>query len=241
MQLELKRIQHELGTTFVYVTHDQEEALAMSDRIAVMNARPRRADRRPARDLRASATAFVADFIGSLNALELTVDEVVGGLRASCGSARRERVVVPVDHDARRRRLAPSCGPARARADRARRDAGAGRTARGSRGRSPRSCTSACTRSSTSTPERAGSSATASPTSGRAVRAGPARRAVLGARAHRRARRSRSAAESLGAPSRRSATRRPTSAATTTDERDRDHDDGDRDHLRSWFGKRSAE
>ena len=37
MQLELKRIQHELGTTFVYVTHDQEEALAMSDQIAVMN------------------------------------------------------------------------------------------------------------------------------------------------------------------------------------------------------------
>src|SRR5947207_10687263 len=38
MQLELKRIQSTLGTTFVYVTHDQEEALAMSDRIAVMNA-----------------------------------------------------------------------------------------------------------------------------------------------------------------------------------------------------------
>src|SRR5256886_3949944 len=37
MQLELKRIQLELGTTFVYVTHDQEEALAMSDRIAIMN------------------------------------------------------------------------------------------------------------------------------------------------------------------------------------------------------------
>src|SRR3954453_17948224 len=37
MQLELKRIQNTLGTTFVYVTHDQEEALAMSDRIAVMN------------------------------------------------------------------------------------------------------------------------------------------------------------------------------------------------------------
>src|SRR4029450_6549545 len=37
MQLELKRIQSELGTTFVYVTHDQEEALAMSDRIGVMN------------------------------------------------------------------------------------------------------------------------------------------------------------------------------------------------------------
>ena len=37
IQLELKRIQREIGTTFVYVTHDQEEALAMSDRIAVMN------------------------------------------------------------------------------------------------------------------------------------------------------------------------------------------------------------
>ena len=37
MQLELKRIQHELKTTFVYVTHDQDEALSMSDRIAVMN------------------------------------------------------------------------------------------------------------------------------------------------------------------------------------------------------------
>ena len=37
MRLELKRIQHELGTTFVFVTHDQEEALSMSDRIAVMN------------------------------------------------------------------------------------------------------------------------------------------------------------------------------------------------------------
>ena len=55
MQLELKRIQHELGTTFVYVTHDQEEALAMSDRIAVMNGGRGRADRQPARDLRASA------------------------------------------------------------------------------------------------------------------------------------------------------------------------------------------
>src|SRR5438105_7248757 len=79
MQLELKRIQHELGTTFVYVTHDQEEALAMSDRIAVMNGgrveqlgRPREIYERP-------ATAFVADFIGSLNALDVTVGEVGGG------------------------------------------------------------------------------------------------------------------------------------------------------------------
>src|SRR5258708_8656763 len=78
MQLELKRIQHELGTTFVYVTHDQDEALAMSDRIALMNrgkveqmGSPREIDDHP-------RTAFVADFIGSLNALELTIDELVG-------------------------------------------------------------------------------------------------------------------------------------------------------------------
>ena len=80
MQSELKRIQRELGTTFVYVTHDQEEALAMSDRIAVMNGgrveqigTPREIYERP-------QTPFVADFIGSLNALELTVAELVGDL-----------------------------------------------------------------------------------------------------------------------------------------------------------------
>ncbi len=96
MQLELKRIQHELGTTFVYVTHDQEEALAMSDRIAVMSsgrveqvADPREIYERP-------ATAFVADFIGSLNALDVTVDEVVGGY-AVARLGERDRIVVPVD------------------------------------------------------------------------------------------------------------------------------------------------
>src|SRR5438094_4025904 len=82
-QLALKRIQHELGTTFVYVTHDQEEALAMSDRIAVMNGgqveqlgAPREIYERP-------LTSFVADFIGSLNALDVTIDELVGGFALS--------------------------------------------------------------------------------------------------------------------------------------------------------------
>src|SRR5213083_1369873 len=95
MQLELKRIQNELGTTFVYVTHDQEEALAMSDRIAVMNGGlveqigdPREIYERP-------RTAFVADFIGSLNALEFRVDELVGGY-AVMRVGDDERVVVPV-------------------------------------------------------------------------------------------------------------------------------------------------
>ena len=47
MQVELKRIQQEVGITFIYVTHDQEEAMTMSDRIAVMNHGPVRAARRP--------------------------------------------------------------------------------------------------------------------------------------------------------------------------------------------------
>jgi spermidine/putrescine transport system ATP-binding protein len=71
MQLELKRIQTELGPTFVYVTHDQEEALAMSDRIAVMSdgrveqlGTPREVYEQP-------ASAFVADFVGTVNVLEL--------------------------------------------------------------------------------------------------------------------------------------------------------------------------
>jgi spermidine/putrescine transport system ATP-binding protein len=79
MQLELKRIQHELGTTFVYVTHDQDEALAMSDRIAVMN-RGRVEQLGTPREIYGSPrTPFVADFIGSLNALDVIIDELVGG------------------------------------------------------------------------------------------------------------------------------------------------------------------
>ena len=54
MQLEIKRIHRELGITFVYVTHDQEEALTMSDRIAVFNDGRDRAGRHAARALRAS-------------------------------------------------------------------------------------------------------------------------------------------------------------------------------------------
>ncbi|MGH3114175.1 MAG: ABC transporter ATP-binding protein, partial [Gaiellaceae bacterium] len=93
MQLELKRIQSELGTTFVYVTHDQEEALAMSDRIAVMNdgvveqvAPPRELYERP-------VTSFCADFIGSLNAIDFRVDEVAGTQLVSRVSP-TERLVV---------------------------------------------------------------------------------------------------------------------------------------------------
>jgi spermidine/putrescine transport system ATP-binding protein len=69
MQLELKRIQREVGITFVYVTHDQEEALTMSDRLVVMNAgrieqlgTPREMYERP-------GTRFVANFLGTSNIL----------------------------------------------------------------------------------------------------------------------------------------------------------------------------
>jgi spermidine/putrescine transport system ATP-binding protein len=93
MQLELKRIQSELGTTFVYVTHDQEEALAMSDRIGVMNEGVVEQIDNPRKIYEHPATAFVADFIGSLNALDFHVDEVTDGRLVSRVSP-TERVVV---------------------------------------------------------------------------------------------------------------------------------------------------
>jgi spermidine/putrescine ABC transporter ATP-binding subunit len=80
MQFELKRLQRALGITFVFVTHDQEEALTMSDRIAVMNhGRVEQLDdaehvfERP-------RTPFVADFMGAANFMEATVAEVRDGV-----------------------------------------------------------------------------------------------------------------------------------------------------------------
>ena len=67
MQFELKRIQRELGITFVYVTHDQEEALTMSDRIAVMNAGKVEQIGTPTEIYDRPATVFVAGFIGQAN------------------------------------------------------------------------------------------------------------------------------------------------------------------------------
>ncbi len=69
MQAELKRLQHETGITFIYVTHDQEEALSMSDRIAVFS-QGRIEQIGTAFDLyERPASAFVADFVGSSNLL----------------------------------------------------------------------------------------------------------------------------------------------------------------------------
>jgi spermidine/putrescine transport system ATP-binding protein len=67
MQFELKRIQREVGITFVYVTHDQEEALTMSDRIAVMNAGNVEQIGSPTEIYDRPSTVFVASFIGQAN------------------------------------------------------------------------------------------------------------------------------------------------------------------------------
>lgn len=67
MQIELKRLQHETGITFVFVTHDQEEALTMSDRIAVMNKGRILQVGAPREIYDAPAERFVADFIGESN------------------------------------------------------------------------------------------------------------------------------------------------------------------------------
>ncbi|MEY8837807.1 ABC transporter ATP-binding protein, partial [Cribrihabitans sp. XS_ASV171] len=73
MQLELKRLQSETGITFVFVTHDQEEALTMSDRIAVMNAGKIRQFGGPRDIYDHPAERFVADFIGDTNFLDVTL------------------------------------------------------------------------------------------------------------------------------------------------------------------------
>jgi spermidine/putrescine transport system ATP-binding protein len=93
MQLELKRIQREVGITFVYVTHDQEEALTMSDRLAVMNAgrieqlgTPRELYERP-------ATRFVANFLGTSNILGGRLESAGDGWRLA-GLGAGERVLV---------------------------------------------------------------------------------------------------------------------------------------------------
>ena len=95
MQVELKRIQREVGITFVYVTHDQGEALTMSDRIAVMNdgsiehlGTPREIYEHP-------RTRFVAGFIGTSNLLTGTVTRLDGD-HAIIRISQDEQIIVPV-------------------------------------------------------------------------------------------------------------------------------------------------
>ena len=83
MRFELKELQRETGITFIFVTHDQEEALTMSDRIAVMSA-GRLQQLGNAKDIyEQPRNMFVADFIGETNMMAVSVDKIVDG-RAFC-------------------------------------------------------------------------------------------------------------------------------------------------------------
>jgi putative spermidine/putrescine transport system ATP-binding protein len=79
LQLEIKRLHHQLGITFVYVTHDQREALIMSDRVAVMNEGRVEQLGTPADLYDRPANSFVAGFIGESNFLSGTVLAANGG------------------------------------------------------------------------------------------------------------------------------------------------------------------
>ena len=79
MQFELKRLQRELGVTFILVTHDQEEALTMSDSVAVINKGKVEQVGKPAEIYNQPASRFVADFIGTANFLPVKVRQVHNG------------------------------------------------------------------------------------------------------------------------------------------------------------------
>jgi len=111
MQLELKALQQQLGITFIYVTHDQEEALTMSDRIAVMSKGKVQQMGTPVEIYERPANRFVADFIGESNFLEGRIksiskdeatvfipalDDEVIGLPVSDGMVNGEEVVVSI-------------------------------------------------------------------------------------------------------------------------------------------------
>ncbi len=96
LQVELKRIQSEVGITFIYVTHDQEEALTMSDRIAVMNAGRVEQLGTPEELYERPRTRFVADFIGTSNFLSGAI-ESVEGLTAVVRLAGGDRCVTEIE------------------------------------------------------------------------------------------------------------------------------------------------
>jgi spermidine/putrescine transport system ATP-binding protein len=79
LKVELKALQERVGITFIYVTHDQEEALTMSDRLAVMNAGRIAQIGTPQEVYESPADAYVADFLGAANLLEIVISERVDG------------------------------------------------------------------------------------------------------------------------------------------------------------------
>jgi spermidine/putrescine transport system ATP-binding protein len=78
LKVELKALQERVGITFIYVTHDQEEALTMSDRLAVMHAGRIAQIGTPQEVYESPADAYVADFLGAANLIEILVSERAG-------------------------------------------------------------------------------------------------------------------------------------------------------------------
>ena len=92
LQIELKALQEEVGITFIYVTHDQEEALTMSDRIAVMSQGRVEQVGPPKEIYEAPATAYVADFLGVSNLMDATAaGSGDGGCRVTLGEFDADR------------------------------------------------------------------------------------------------------------------------------------------------------
>jgi putative spermidine/putrescine transport system ATP-binding protein len=91
MQIELKAIQQQVGITFIYVTHDQEEALTMSDRLAVFNQGRIEQLGAPAEVYERPATAFVAGFVGTSNLLSGEVARAIVG-QAGTFTVRPEKI-----------------------------------------------------------------------------------------------------------------------------------------------------
>jgi spermidine/putrescine transport system ATP-binding protein len=96
MQIELKRIQREVGITFIYVTHDQEEALTMSDRIAVMNEGRVEQIGTPQEIYHSPTSVFVANFIGVANLIPAIVQDAAGS-KATVVVAGTHRIPVPAE------------------------------------------------------------------------------------------------------------------------------------------------
>ena len=95
MQSELKYLQRETGITFIFVTHDQEEALTMSDRIAVMSAGEIQQIGEPRSIYEQPNNVFVADFIGETNLLKVQIESIENG-QARCKFGESQSVLCPV-------------------------------------------------------------------------------------------------------------------------------------------------
>ncbi len=94
MQIELRRIQHEINITFLYVTHDQEEAMSMSDRVAVMRDGNFEQVGAPEEIFQSPQTKFTADFMGASNILSGTVEAAQGD---GCGDGSTATIGIRID------------------------------------------------------------------------------------------------------------------------------------------------